>query len=141
MKKIFAVIFVIFIFYFINTFSFAQEKNKVVAYYFHGNFRCYSCRFIEENTGSALKEYFDNQLKSGEVVFKHINVEEKENRHFVDDYQLYTKSVILSLVKDGKEVKWKNLDKVWQLLRNKDRFYEYIKTEAEKFLNELGKSN
>jgi len=55
----------------------------------------------------------------------------------VQDYQLYTKSVVLSLVKDGKEVKFKNLDKVWQLLRNKDKFYKYIKEETTNFLDTL----
>jgi acetone carboxylase gamma subunit len=50
---------------------------------------------------------------------------------------LYTKSVVLSLVKAGKEVKWKNLDKVWHLLRDKDKFYQYIKTKVQKFLDSL----
>ena len=110
---------------------------KVIAYYFHGNFRCYSCRFIEENTELALKKYFDDALKSGQLVFKAVNVEEKENKHFIKDYQLYTKSVVLSLVRDGKEMKFKNLEKVWQLLRNEDEFYKYIKEETQGFLDEL----
>ena len=50
---------------------------------------------------------------------------------------LYTKSVVLSLVKDGQEVKFKNLEQVWQLLRNKDKFYQYIKNETQGFLDGL----
>lgn len=116
-------------------------KDKVIAYYFHGTFRCYSCHFIEKNTELAIKKYFDNALKSGQLVFKAVNVEKKENQHFINDYQLYTKSVVLSLVRDGKEMKFKNLEKVWQLLRNKDKFYKYIKEETQGFLDELSEED
>jgi len=66
-----------------------------------------------------------------------INIEEKGNEHFAQDYQLYTKSVVLSFVKGGKEVKFKNLEQVWQLLRDKDKFYNYIKSETQSFLDDL----
>jgi hypothetical protein len=32
-------------------------------------------------------------------------VEEKQNERYVSDYQLYTKTLLLSLVKNGKEVR------------------------------------
>jgi len=73
----------------------------------------------------------------GKLVYKPLNVEVKENKHFINDYQLYTKSVVLSLVKDDKEVKFKNLKEVWTLLRNKDRFFSYIEDETQKFLAQI----
>ncbi|MFH1406483.1 MAG: nitrophenyl compound nitroreductase subunit ArsF family protein [Candidatus Omnitrophota bacterium] len=121
-------------------YSFAADKpsdNKVIAYYFHGNFRCANCKTIEQYTKEAVEKYFRKELDAGKVVFKAINVETKGNEHFTDDYQLYTKSVVLSLVKDGKEVKFDNLNKVWEHLRNKEAFHQYIKTEVEKYLKEL----
>ena len=75
------------------------------------------------------------------VPFYREKYEKKENKHFVNDYQLYTKSVVLSLVRDGKEMKFKNLEKVWQLLRNKDKFYKYIKEETQGFLDELSEED
>ena len=117
--------------------SFAEESPRVVAYYFHGTFRCYSCHFIEKNTELALKEFFDDELNSGKLIFKPVNVDKRENQHFTKDYQLYTKSVVLSLVKNDKEVKFKNLNKVWHYLRNKDEFYKYIKDETQAFLDTL----
>ena len=117
--------------------SFAEESPKVVAYYFHTTFRCPSCHKIEQYTQGALKEYFAKEIESGALVYEVINIEDKGNEHFVQDYQLYTKSVVLSLVKDGKEVKFKNLEKIWQLLMNEDKFYKYIKEETQSFLNAL----
>ncbi len=111
--------------------------SRVVASYFHTTFRCPSCHKIEQYTEAALKDSFGEELESGSLVYRVMNVEDKGNEHFVQDYQLYTKSVVLSLVKDGKEIRFKNLERVWQLLGSKDGFYGYIEEETQSFLDEL----
>lgn len=123
-----------------NTFGQEAEKpenNYVVAYYFHGNFRCYSCYRIEQLSKEAVKHYFRNELDSGKLIFKAVNVEEKDNEHFIKDYQLYTKSLIISLVKNNKEVKFHNLTRVWEFFGNKKMFFEYVRDEITKYLKEL----
>jgi hypothetical protein len=103
---------------------------KVMAYYFHGSFRCYTCNMMERYSQEAIEANFKDALASGKLEFKAVNVEDRGNEHFVDDYKLYTKSLIISLVKDGKEVKSKNLDKIWELARNKQKFIEYVTAEV-----------
>ncbi|HEX2956339.1 MAG TPA: nitrophenyl compound nitroreductase subunit ArsF family protein [Chitinispirillaceae bacterium] len=107
-----------------------SEQKKVIVYYFHTTFRCQSCNMIEKFTKEAVETGFASELKSGSLEMKVINVEEKGNEHFAEDYKLYTKSVIVSNVKDGKEVTWKNLDKVWTHLGDPNKFKEYIQTEV-----------
>ena len=116
---------------------FAQQdsKDKIIVYYFHGNARCVSCRKIEQYTKEALEKFFKNEIASQEITFRGVNTEEPGNEHFVNDYQLYTKSVVLSAVSEGKELKHKNLEQVWQHLHNKEKFYEYIQNEIQKYLN------
>jgi len=114
-----------------------SPANFVAVYYFHGNFRCVSCKTIERYTKEAVEKYFRGEMDAGKVTFKAINVETKGNEHFTEDYQLYTRSVVLSLVKDGKEVKSDNLTRVWEHLRDKDAFFQYVKSEVEKYLKEL----
>jgi len=109
-------------------------SHKLIVYYLHTNFRCHSCMTIEKLTRQAVTEGFADQLKSGRIEFKVINVEEPGNEHFVDDYKLYTKSVILSDVKNGKEAGWKNCENVWTLLGNDQKFIEYIQSEVKAFL-------
>jgi len=94
-----------------------------------------SCHKIEQYTKESLEKYFFDEIASGKVDFQMINVDELQNKHFIQDYKLYTKSVVLSKVSDGKEVEFKNLDKVWNLLGSKDKFYEYIKDETNGFIN------
>ncbi|MFC1479928.1 nitrophenyl compound nitroreductase subunit ArsF family protein [Candidatus Omnitrophota bacterium] len=113
------------------------SRNHIAVYYFHGNVRCMSCHKIENYTKETVEKYFNKQVQAGDILFKKVNVEKKGNAHFVEDYQLYTKSVVLSLVKDGKEVKHKNLTKVWEYLGNKTKFENYEKKEIKDFLKEL----
>ncbi len=112
-------------------------KNYVIAYYFHGTFRCPTCHKLEQYSKEAIEANFKNELTSGMVVFKTVNVDEKANEHFVNDYQLYTKSLVISLVRGGKEEKFKNLTKIWEYVGNKQRFYDYVWDEIAAFLKEL----
>lgn len=111
-----------------------KQERKLVVYYFHGNFRCHSCITIENLTKQAVNSGFTDQLKNGRIEMKVINIEEPGNEHFADDYKLYTKSVILSDIKNGSEASWKNLEKVWTLLGDEDKFIEYIQTEMKTLL-------
>ena len=113
----------------------SMNDPRVIAYYFHTTARCVSCHKIEQYTKEALEKYFFNEIASGMIDFQMLNIEEPQNKHFIQDYQLYTKSVVLSKVSEGKEVKFKNLDKIWNLLNNKNKFYEYIKEETNNFID------
>jgi hypothetical protein len=112
------------------------QNSKVIAYYFHGTFRCSTCRTIEQYSHDAIQTYFAKDLGNGMLEFRPVNIEEPDNKHFIQDYQLVTRSLVLSLVSDGKETKWKNLPDIWKLVRDKDKFFQYVKDEVEKFLKE-----
>jgi hypothetical protein len=108
----------------------------LVVTYFHTTARCYTCHKIEELSALAVKSYFEDELKRGRVVWRVINVDEPENRHFVKDYNLYTKHVIVSEIKDNQEVRWKDLKDVWTLVRNEEKFGNYVQTEISDWLKE-----
>ncbi len=108
----------------------------VIAYYFHGSFRCPTCHKLEQYSKEAIETDFKDAIASGRLEYRVVNVEDKGNEHYASDYQLYTKSLILSLVKDGKETKWINLDKIWEYVGNKERFIDYVKSRVTDFLKE-----
>jgi len=118
----------------------ASEDAKgahVVAYYFHGQMRCPTCHKLEQYSKEAIETNFKDALASRKLEFKVVNVEDKGNEHYGSDYQLYTKSLILSLVKDGKEIKWKNMDKIWEYVGDKQRFIDYVKSGVADLLKEV----
>jgi len=105
-----------------------------VAYYFHTTYRCSSCKKIEAYSREAIESGFAEELKEGKLQWCVVNVDDRANRHFIQDYQLFSKSLILTKMKDGKQAEWKNLMKVWQLLGDKESFVRYVQAEVRSYL-------
>lgn len=114
----------------------ASETRKVIAYYFHSTRRCSSCRKIESYSSEIIRDAFDAELNNGLLEWRLVNTDESENKHFIKDYELYTKSLVLSEHVDGEQVRWRNLDKIWMLLKDKESFQKYVKDEVQAFLEE-----
>lgn len=100
-----------------------EVGTKAVVYYFHGNQRCKTCKTIEAYTREAVAQ----MGTSTAIEIKAINVEDSNNEHFIQDYKLSNRSVVLSRVENNKEIKWSRLDKVWQLVGDKVSFLNYVK--------------
>jgi len=110
-----------------------SRGHTLLVYYFHGNTRCWTCRTIEAFTKEAVETAFGPELESGEVEMRVVNVEAPGNEHFVDDYQLATRSVVLVDVVGGEERRWQRLDDVWRLVNDKASFMEYVVDNARDF--------
>ncbi|MFP4521135.1 MAG: nitrophenyl compound nitroreductase subunit ArsF family protein [Fibrobacterota bacterium] len=115
-----------------------ETESAVDVYLFHGSYRCRSCNLMEELTLEVIDERLAREKKNGSVRFSHVNVEKDENRHFIDKYKISSISIIVSKKSGGKETKWKNLDKVWTLLGNNEKFKEYVLAEIETYLEVKG---
>ena len=111
-----------------------KPAQYLVVTYFHTTARCPTCHKIEELSDDAMKSNFGDALKSGKLVWRIINVDEPENKHFIQYYQLYSKHLIVSEMKDGKEARWKDLKDIWTLVRNDEKFENYVKTEINDWL-------
>jgi|GEM_PF-1963502 len=114
-----------------------ENEARTIVYYFYTGKRCASCRKIEAYTREAVEKNFQENLKSGRIVWSPLNIELSENAHFMDDYQLFTKSVVVVNQKEGRVLKWKNLEKIWELLNNKAEFIDYITKEVKALSGEL----
>lgn len=118
------------------TVSARASNDKIIAYYFHGTFRCHTCTNMERYAREAIEADFKDALASGKLEFRSVNVEESQNEHYVNDYKLYTKTLLLSFVKDGKEIKSRNLGKIWEYARDKNKFMAYVTKEIRLFMEE-----
>jgi hypothetical protein len=111
-------------------------SKRIVVYYFHGTRRCPTCRKLEEYTHAALAEAFADDLEAGTIVWRTIDTDEPGNGHYVKDYVLTTKSVILSAENGGKETRWENLPRIWELVGDRAAFISYIQDGVEAFREE-----
>jgi len=111
-----------------------EEPHKLVVYYFHGNARCFTCKKFESLTKEIMETRFSDEVKKGRLEYRVVNIDDKGNNHFVNDYGLYTKSVVLSDLNSGKQTRWKNLDKIWEMIRDEDAYRKYIEGEVRSYL-------
>jgi hypothetical protein len=110
-------------------------SHKVIAYFFHTNTRCSTCIKIEDYSHEAIEKGFPDELKNGTLEMRVINYEQPENKHFMKDYNLVSKSLVLVNTVNEKQTEWTNLKRVWQLTGKKDEFLNYVRKEVRSYLD------
>lgn len=108
--------------------------HKVVAYYFHGKQRCETCQKIEKLSRESLESGFAADLKSGRLERRLVNTEEPAHEHFVKEYGLKFQALVLSELRDGKQTRWVNLEKIWDLVDKPAEFTKYVQDAARAYL-------
>lgn len=63
----------------------SKDKKEITIYYFHTSRRCKTCLSIERVAKSVVKEQYG---KKKDVVFKAVNIEEKENEALAEKYEI-----------------------------------------------------
>jgi hypothetical protein len=103
---------------------------------FHSEKRCRTCIRIGDLAKKTLDEEFSAEAKSSKVHWDHINYDEPANSHYVKDYELVSSTVLATLWKDGKEVKWNRLDAVWDHVGDETAFRTYVSQGVRDLLNQ-----
>ncbi|MCW5965887.1 MAG: hypothetical protein KIT83_17750 [Bryobacterales bacterium] len=104
--------------------------KELVVYYFHTTARCYTCKLIEDYSADIIKQHFADDLNRGRIEWRAVNVQEPSNRHYIQKFQLYTKSVVLLRLHNGQEIKHKVLNDTWNLVGNRKAFESYVVQEV-----------
>ena len=110
-------------------------EPRVIAYFFYGDIHCSTCANLQEYALSALRESFADEFESGALQWRTLNTDKPENEHFVMDYSLYSKSIVLVAMENGEEAGFKNLEEIWDLEYDQDRYREYIRANTREFLD------
>lgn len=117
----------------------SASRAKVIAYYFHGKVRCPTCNRIESHAKEAVETGFPEQLKDGRLQWQVVNYEEAGNEHFAKDYDLAAPCVVLVTLRDGKQIEWKSLPEVWEHVRDKPAFIQFVQKNVKEFLDNVAK--
>jgi hypothetical protein len=112
-----------------------ETRGVVRVYYFHTTQRCASCRKIEALADEAIRTGFQRELADGRLEWLAVNTDEAPNKHFLADYKLYTKSVVVVDLRNPSAVRWKNLPKIWELLHDEAGFRKYVHGELKAYLD------
>jgi thiol-disulfide isomerase/thioredoxin len=84
----------------------AQDNQPAVTvYYFHGAYRCPTCRAIESNSKATVEKYFAAELKSGKVKFQTVDVSLEANLKIAEKYEASGSALWVTKVAGGKETR------------------------------------
>ena len=103
------------------------EVQKIEIYHFHGTNQCYSCITVGAYAEETVNTYFADEVKSGKIVFGHINGDLPENKDLVVKYGATGASLwIGTYTKDGQFKAEQNVN-VWYKISNKEDYMTYLK--------------
>lgn len=103
------------------------DIEKVEVYHFHAARQCVTCKTVGSFSEETVNTYFPNELKSGKLVYGHINIDLPENKALVDKYEAKGSSLIIGVYgKDGSFIKAEDTN-VWYKIDNKTDFTNYLK--------------
>ncbi len=107
--------------------SISEDIEKIEIYHFHGTNQCYSCITMGDMAEETLNTYFSDELKSGKIVFDHINGQLPENYNLVKRFGATGSSLWIGVTyKDGTFKKEQNIN-VWYKINNKQDYMNYLK--------------
>jgi hypothetical protein len=113
----------------------AGSTRRVLATYFHNTARCVTCRSIERRSREAIEAAFAPELASGQLTWRALNMEEKENEHYAIDYDVASPSLVLAEMEGDAELRFKVLGQTWDLVHKRQPLLEdYVEDETRAFL-------
>jgi len=113
-----------------------QLDSRVVVYYTHRTFRCFSCLWLEKTTHQALEDSFASELAAGRLEFRVVDY--WADRSLAERYGVGTVSVIVVNIVKGEEVSHRTLERLWDLKAHPDELRAYIKEAVRAALEETG---
>ena len=121
-----------------NSISKQQVKeNTIEVFDFHTTNRCITCKAIESNTQYTLETYFAEELVSGKITFKVVNIDDKENYELAKKFKASGTSLFLNIINPEKEKQIDLTAFAFTYGKKKDVFSERLKNKIEKQLEKL----
>ncbi|WP_417885083.1 nitrophenyl compound nitroreductase subunit ArsF family protein [Zunongwangia sp.] len=104
---------------------------------FHYTHRCMTCNAIEANTKYTLNTYFAKELKEDKITFHVINVDVKENEKIAEKFEASGTSLILNVIKNGKETQINLTDFAFMNGNDQEAFSKELKAKIDTELKTL----
>lgn len=107
--------------------------DELKVYYFHSSARCYSCKTLEQYAREALDEKYSQEMESGLIDFRSINIDKAANKDIARKYQASGSSLFFNPIRDGRD----NIEQdttVWRLLGDEAKFNQYIEGRVNYYL-------
>ncbi len=110
-----------------------KAVDKVEVYYFHANFRCMACIYLQKYTEETINEYFQEELKNNKIKFKEINIDLANNKDIVNEFQARGSGLFIKAYNKKTSAIEEDVV-IWRYLNNEQVFKNYLKNKLENLL-------
>ncbi|WP_168565897.1 nitrophenyl compound nitroreductase subunit ArsF family protein [Crateriforma spongiae] len=111
------------------------QSDRVIAMYFHRTQRCPTCKMMGGYSEQAVTKGFAKQMADGTVEFRMIDYEKKENAGLAQAYNVKGPALIVAQIRSDKVRQYKDLNKIWSLVRVKNKFTAYVQSNVKDYMD------
>ena len=112
------------------------NNDQVVIYYFHRKFRCQSCEVLEQTLQNTITVKYADQFGTGRLAMCVVNLDDPENRYFLDEFEILSNSVVIVRKKSGAVSNFKTLETIWGVSEDSEAISHLLILEMDHFLSE-----
>ncbi len=110
-----------------------ETINKVGVFYFHSNYRCTSCIFLQKYVEETINEFFQAELRDNKIEFKEVNIDLVENRALTQEFQARGSGLYIKVYFKENSLIEEDIQ-VWRYLNNEQQFKSYLKNKLNNLL-------
>ena len=101
--------------------------ERVTVYYFHSTMRCETCLLIEALADATLRAEFLDELSSGTLVWRPLDVRLPENGHLVEEFGLRASDLVVVRENAGGQQSREEIPGLWELATDPERLSRRLK--------------
>jgi len=101
--------------------------ERVTVYYFHSTIRCETCLLIEGLADATLRAEFSDELSSGTLVWRPLDVRLPENSLLVEEFGLRASDLVVVREKSGGQQSREEIPGLWELAADPERLSRHLK--------------
>jgi len=108
------------------------RADKVQVFTFHATQRCATCIAIGKLSDETIKEYYQDELKTGKIEVREINIDLPENKELAEKFQASGSSLKINAIYDGRDHITEDTA-VWRLTSDPVQYKNYLKNKIDIF--------
>lgn len=102
-----------------------KPAEKIQVFLFHATQRCITCVNIGKYAKETVEQKFPEELKSGKIEFREINIDLPENKELATKFKVTGSALFINPIIEGKD-NIKEDTQVWRLTSNEQSFISYL---------------
>jgi hypothetical protein len=108
-----------------------SEIDTLLVIHFHNTVQCSCCINVGDFSKIALDKYFKEPYKKGKIIFQECNLD--EDSITAKRYKVFHSTLVLNKIIKKKDY-FKEMEWVWDLCENKDKFAKKFQAELKNFI-------